>query len=55
MTPRLASPRSSFMDLLGRGGTISTPCYLLVMKILGRNSRLPLGDTTFQLEFLTAS
>jgi hypothetical protein len=52
MTPRLASPRSSFADLLGLGGTISTPCYLLVMKFLGRNSRLPSEDTTFQLGFL---
>jgi hypothetical protein len=32
MTPRLASPHSSFADLLGLGGTISAPCYLLVMK-----------------------
>jgi hypothetical protein len=55
MTPRLASPRSSFTDLLLLGGTISVPCYLLVMKFLGRNSRLPLEDTTSQLEFLTAS
>jgi hypothetical protein len=55
MTPRLASPRSSFVDLLGHGGIISAPCYLLVMKFLGRNSRLPSEDTTSQLEFLTAS
>jgi hypothetical protein len=33
----------------------SAPCYLLVMKFLERNSRLPSGDTTFQLGFLTAS
>jgi hypothetical protein len=31
-TPRLASPRSSFADLLGHGGTISVPCYRLIMK-----------------------
>jgi hypothetical protein len=31
-TPRLASPHSSFVDLLGHGGTISAPCYLLIMK-----------------------
>jgi hypothetical protein len=55
MTPRLASPRSSFADLLGLGGTISVPCYLLVMKFLERNSRLLLEDTIFQLGFLTAS
>jgi hypothetical protein len=30
-------------------------CYLLVMKFLGRNSRLLSEDTTSQLEFLTAS
>jgi hypothetical protein len=35
MTPRLASPRSNFADLLEHGGTISMPCYLLVMKFLG--------------------
>jgi hypothetical protein len=55
MTPRLALPRSSFADLLGLGGTISAPCYLLVMKFLRRNSRLPSEDTTSQREFLTAS
>jgi hypothetical protein len=55
MTPRLASPRSSFADLLGHGGTIPAPCYLLVMKFFGRNSRLPSEDTTFQLGFSTAS
>jgi hypothetical protein len=33
MTPRLASPRSSFADLLGLGGTISSPCYLLVNEV----------------------
>jgi hypothetical protein len=32
MTLRLASPHSSFADLLGYGGTISVPCYLLIMK-----------------------
>jgi hypothetical protein len=46
MTPRLASPRSSFADLLGLGGTISAPCYLLIMKFLGRNSRLLSEGTT---------
>ena len=46
MTPRLASPRSSFADLLGLGGTIFAPCYLLVTKFLERNSRLPSEDTT---------
>jgi hypothetical protein len=55
MTPRLASPRSSFVDLLGLGGTISVQCYLLVMKFLGRNSRLLSEGTTSQLEFLIAS
>jgi hypothetical protein len=55
MTPRLASPRSSFADLLGHSGTISMPCYLLAMKFLGSNSGLPSEDTTSQLEFLTAS
>jgi hypothetical protein len=55
MTPRLASPRSSFADLLGLGGTISAPCYLLVTMFLRRNSRLLSEDTTSQLEFLTAS
>jgi hypothetical protein len=29
---RLASSRNSFMDLLGHGGAISAPCYLLIMK-----------------------
>jgi hypothetical protein len=53
MTPRLASPRSSFANLVGLGGTISVPCYLLVMKFLGKNSRLPSEDTTSQLEFLS--
>jgi hypothetical protein len=33
MTPRLASPRSSFADLLGLGGTVSSPCYLLVNEV----------------------
>jgi hypothetical protein len=46
MTPRLALPRSSFADLLGLGGAISVPFYLLVMKFLGRNSRLLSEDTT---------
>jgi hypothetical protein len=55
MTPRLASPRSSFTDLLGLGGTIFAPCYLLVMKFLGSNSRLLSEGTTSQLEFLIAS
>jgi hypothetical protein len=32
MTPRLALPRNSFVDLLGHGETISAPCYLLIMK-----------------------
>jgi hypothetical protein len=49
MTPRLTSPRSSFTDLLGLGGTISVPCYLLFTKFLERNSRLPSEDTTSQL------
>jgi hypothetical protein len=43
---KLASPRSSFAALLGLGGTISAPCYLLVMKFLGRNSRLLSEGTT---------
>jgi hypothetical protein len=47
MTPRLTSSCNSFVDLLGCGGTIFVPCYLLVMKFLRRNSRLPSGDTTF--------
>jgi hypothetical protein len=55
MTSRLASPRSSFVDPLGHGGTIFVPCYLLVMKFLGRNSRQLSGDTTFLLGFLIAS
>jgi hypothetical protein len=46
MAPRLASPRSSFTDLLELGGTISVLCYLLVMKFLGRNSRFLSEDTT---------
>jgi hypothetical protein len=55
MTPRLASLRSSFAALLGLGGTISAPCYLLVMKFLGSNSRLLSKGTTSQPEFLIAS
>jgi hypothetical protein len=41
MTPRLASPRSSFADPLEHGGTIFAPCYLLIIKFHGRSSRLP--------------
>jgi hypothetical protein len=43
MIPRLALSCSSFAVLLGLGGTISAPCYLLVMKFLGRKSRLLSG------------
>jgi hypothetical protein len=32
MIPRLVLPHSSFVDLLGHNGTISAPCYLLIMK-----------------------
>jgi hypothetical protein len=45
-TPRLASPHSSFADLLGLGGTIFAPCYLLIMKFLRKNSTLLSEDTT---------
>jgi hypothetical protein len=55
MIPRLASPRSSFVALLGLGGTTSVLCYLLVMKCLGRNSRLLSEGTIFQQEFLIAT
>jgi hypothetical protein len=40
MIPRLASPCSSFAALLRLGGTTFVLCYLLIMKSLGRNSRL---------------
>jgi hypothetical protein len=53
--PRLASLRSSFMALLELGGTTSVLCYLLIMKCLGRNSRLLSEGTTSQLEFSIAS
>jgi hypothetical protein len=55
MIPRLASPRSSFVALLRLGGTTSVLCYLLIVKCLGRNSRLLLEGTISQLEFLIAS
>jgi hypothetical protein len=55
MIPRLASPRSSFVALLGHGGTIFVLCYLLIMKFLGRNSQLLSEGTISQLEFLIAS
>jgi hypothetical protein len=55
MMPRLASPRSSFVALLGHGGTTSVLCYPLIAKCLGRNSRLLSEGTTSQLEFLIAS
>jgi hypothetical protein len=55
MIPRLASPRSSFVALLGLGGTTSVLCYLMVMKCLRRNLRLLSEGTTSQLEFLIAS
>jgi hypothetical protein len=35
--PRLASPRSSFVALLGLGGTTFVLCYTLIVKCLGRN------------------
>jgi hypothetical protein len=53
--PRLASPRSSFVALLGLGGTTFVLCSPLIMKCLGRNSRLLSEGTTFQQEFLIAS
>jgi hypothetical protein len=43
MIPRPASPRSSFVVLLGLGGTTSVLCYPLIVKCLGRNSRLLVG------------
>jgi hypothetical protein len=55
MVPRPASPRSSFVALLGLGGTTSVPCYPLIVKCLGRNSRLLSEGTISQLEFLIAS
>jgi hypothetical protein len=55
MMPRLVLPRSSFAALLGLGGTTSVLCYLLIMKCLGRNSRLLSEGTTSQPEFLIAS
>jgi hypothetical protein len=55
MIPRLASPRSSFAALLGLGGTTSMLCYLLIMKCLGRNSRLLSEGIVSQLEFSIAS
>jgi hypothetical protein len=55
MKPRLASPRSSFAALLGLVGTTSVPCSPLIVKCLGRNSRLLSEDTTSQLAFWIAS
>jgi hypothetical protein len=55
MIPRLASPRSSFMALVGLGGTTFMLCYLLIVKCLGRNSRLLSEGNISQLEFLIAS
>jgi hypothetical protein len=55
MIPRPASPCSSFVALLGLGGTTFVLCYPLIMKCLGRNSRLLSEGTTSQLEFLIAS
>jgi hypothetical protein len=55
MMPRLALPCSSFVALLGHGGTTYVLCYLLIVKCLGRNSRPLLEGTTSQLEFLIAS
>jgi hypothetical protein len=48
MKPRLASPRSSFVALLELDGTTFVLCSPLIMKCLGRNSRLLLEGTTFQ-------
>jgi hypothetical protein len=45
----------SFAALLGLGGTTSVLCSPLIVKYLGRNSRLPSEDTTSQLTFLTGS
>jgi hypothetical protein len=55
MMPRLASPSSSFVALLGLGGTTSVLCYPLIVNCLGRNSRLLSEGTISQLEFLIAS
>ena len=55
MVPRPASPCSSFVALLGLGGTTSVLCYPLIVKCLGRNSRLLSEDTTSQLAFWIAS
>ena len=38
--------------LLGLGGTTSVLCYPLIVKCLGRNSRLLSEGTISQLEFL---
>jgi hypothetical protein len=55
MTPRLASLRSSFADLLGLGGTIFRAMLPTGHEVSWEEFKTVSEDTTSQLEFLTAS